>query len=176
MLIRAATPADVPVLEQLIAASARTLSAGYYNEAQTDAAIANVFGVDRELIEDGTYLVAEEDGELAGCGGWSRRTTLFGSDRFAGRTSGYVDPATGPAKIRAFFVAPTFARRGVGKTLLDTCEAAARSAGFITLELMATLPGVPFYVAQGYEPGTQVSLVFGTVSVDFVPMCKRFQI
>ncbi|WP_052129558.1 GNAT family N-acetyltransferase [Sphingomonas sp. 35-24ZXX] len=172
MRIRAATPADIPVLEQLIAASARQLSIGHYGEAETEAAIAHVFGVDSELVEDGTYLIVESDGRLAGCGGWSRRATLFGSDRFAARASGYVDPAVAPAKIRAFFVAPEFARRGVGTVLLQACEDAAVAAGFTSAELMATLPGVPFYEARGYVAGSAITQIYDGVGVRFVPMHK----
>lgn len=172
MLIRAATPSDIPVLEQLIAASARQLSTGHYDDAQTEAAIAHVFGVDSELVDDGTYLIVESEGRLAGCGGWSRRATLFGSDRFAGRASGYVDPAVAPAKIRAFFVAPKFARRGVGTVLLEACEDAARAAGFTSAELMATLPGVPFYEARGYVAGSAITQIYDGVGVTFVPMHK----
>lgn len=175
MLIRAAAMTDIPALEGLIAASARQLSVGHYDDAQTEAAIAHVFGVDSELVEDGTYLLVERDGRLAGCGGWSRRATLFGSDRFAGRASGYVDPETAPAKIRAFFVAPDFARRGVGTSLLAACEAAAIAAGFKAVELMATLPGVPFYAAHGYRSLPAVTLDYHGTAIDFVPMHKTFQ-
>lgn len=164
------------MLEQLIAASARQLSVGHYDSAQTEAAIAHVFGVDSELVADGTYLVIESDGTIAGCGGWSRRATLFGSDRFAGRASGYVDPDVAPAKIRAFFVAPEFARRGVGSALLEACESAAMAAGFTTAELMATLPGVPFYAARGYVAGSPVAQVYDDSVVMFVPMQKKFHV
>ena len=163
----------MPALETLIAASARELSVGYYTPAQTEAAISHVFGVDSELVGDGTYLVAEAEGVIAGCGGWSRRATLFGGDRFAGRASGLLDPACDAAKVRAFFVAPHAARRGVGAALLQTCEAAAAAAGFSRTELMATLPGVPFYAAHGYSPSDAISLDCGGVTVAFVPMQKR---
>ena len=170
--IRVAAPADVPMLERLIATSARSLSRGYYDEAQIEAAITHVFGVDSDLVTDGTYLVAEWRGALAGCGGWSRRATLFGGDRFAGRTAGLLDPATDAARIRAFFVAGDQARRGVGRALLDACEQAARSAGFRSTTLMATLPGQPFYAAHGYDAqGLQVQDC-GGVAVPFVPMTK----
>lgn len=175
MHIRAATMRDVPALERLIAASARRLSAGHYDDAQTEAAIAHVFGVDSELVDDGSYLVVESGDQLAGCGGWSRRATLFGSDRFAGRTSGFIDPEVAPAKIRAFFVAPEFARRGVGTLLLDACEAAAVAAGFKSSELMATLPGLPFYAARGYLPSPAVTLDYHGTSIAFVPMHKALQ-
>lgn len=172
--IRPAVSDDVPVLDQLIAASARALSVGHYDAMQTEAAIAHIFGVDRELIEDGSYLLVQLDGEIAGCGGWSRRATLFGSDRYAGRVPGFVDPHLAPAKIRAFFVAPGFARRGLGTLLLGACEQAARSAGFLSAELMATLPGVPFYAARGYAGSEQVVQSYNGVEVSFIRMQKCF--
>jgi GNAT superfamily N-acetyltransferase len=170
--IRPARPADVPALEALIAASARKLGAPFYTAAQTEAAIARVFGVDSELVGDSSYLVAERGGALAGCGGWSRRATLFGSDRYAGRASGLLDPAHDAARIRAFFVNPDFARQGVGDALLTACESAARGAGFGWCALMATLPGQPFYAARGYVPGEPVTLDLGRTPVRFVPMEK----
>jgi GNAT superfamily N-acetyltransferase len=171
--IRPATVDEIPVLEALVATSARALSKGFYSDAESDAAIKHVFGVDSELVADGTYLVAELGSALAGCGGWSKRSTLFGGDRYEGRTSGLLDPAADAAKIRAFFVGPKFARLGVGSTLLSACEAAARSAGFARTELMATLPGVPFYSARGYVAAPRIELDLCGVSVAFVPMAKH---
>ncbi len=178
--LRPARPEEIPALEQIIAASARTLSAGFYTPEETEAAIAHVFGVDSELVADGTYLVAEEaqtsdaapDRRILGCGGWSKRATLFGGDRFAGRQSGLLDPKTDAAKIRAFFVAPYAARKGIGAALLFACEEAAKSAGFSRTELMATLPGEPFYTAHGYCPGDAVSIDCGGIKVGFVQMFK----
>jgi GNAT superfamily N-acetyltransferase len=171
--IRPAQAREIPLLEALIAASARGLSQGHYTPAQTEAAIAHVFGVDSELVRDGTYLVAEAEDGIAGCGGWSRRATLFGGDRFAGRVSGLLDPAHDAAKVRAFFVAPHAARRGVGAALLKACETAAAAAGFARTELMATLPGVPFYTAYGYQAVSPISLDCGGVAVPFLPMHKH---
>jgi GNAT superfamily N-acetyltransferase len=108
-----------------------------------------VYGVDTQLIADGTYWVAEM-GEIVGCGGWSRRATLFGGDQYAGREDSLLDPTKDAAKIRAFFVHPDWARRGIGTTILDACEGAARAAGFRRFEMGATLTGVPFYEARGY--------------------------
>ena len=173
LVVRPATPADVPTLEALIAASARLLGRGYYTDAQTEAAIAHVFGVDSELVADRSYLVVEADGAIAGCGGWSRRPTLFGGDRYAERREGLLDPAHDAARIRAFFVSPDHARRGVGTTLLAACEAAARTHGFTTAALMATLPGVPFYRAHGYLEDTPITLDLGGIAVGFVPMQKH---
>jgi GNAT superfamily N-acetyltransferase len=149
--IRAARLEEVPALNALIEASARSLSSGFYTPQQIEAAIRFVFGVDTSLVGDGTYFVAECEGVTAGCGGWSRRRALYGGDqRRVGETT-FLDPASEAARIRAFFVAPSWARRGVGSVLLDACESAAREAGFRTLELMATLPGVPLYAARGFE-------------------------
>ncbi|WP_353217711.1 GNAT family N-acetyltransferase [Sandarakinorhabdus sp.] len=177
--IRPALPGDVPALEALIAASARMLSTGFYTAQQTEAAIAHVFGVDSELVCDGSYLVVEASdstADILGCGGWSRRATLFGGDRYGGRESGLLDPARDAAKVRAFFVAQHAARRGVGAALLHACETAAAAAGFARTELMATLPGVPFYAAHGYSAGDPISLNCGGVAVPFVPMHKQLLI
>ena len=171
--IRRAVAADVPMLEALIARSARALSSGDYSSDEIEALIAHIFGVDSEVVADGNYLVAEVDGVAAGCGGWSRRRTLFGGDRFAARESGLLDPAVDAAKIRAFFVDPAFARRGVGGAILAACEEAAAAAGFRRLELMATLPGVPFYAAAGYVAGKPVIVPAGELSVRFQPMVKQ---
>jgi GNAT superfamily N-acetyltransferase len=173
LVLRPAIRREIPALEALINRSARDLSRGYYSPEEIAAAIEHVFGVDTELIEDGTYLVAEVDGTLAGCGGWSRRKTLFGSDRSASRESGTLDPETEPAKIRAFFVHPDWARRGIGQAILARCEAEARRAGFRACELMATLPGVPFYRAMGYEGDTPITYDAGGVTLAFVPMRKE---
>lgn len=172
-LIRKATLADRAAIERLIAESARALSRGDYSEQQIEAALADIFGVDTSLILDETYFVAEAGATLVGCGGWSRRRTLFGGDQFAVRDAGELDPASEPAKIRAFFVHPTHARRGVGRALLAACEAEARSFGFRSLELLATLPGVRLYAACGYEAGEHVwHEAGGGVPVEFVPMRK----
>lgn len=173
VVIRAATPAEVPSLEALIARSARGLSQRDYSTAEIEALIAHIFGVDSEVVTDGTYLVAEIDGAIAGCGGWSRRRTLFGGDRFASRESGLLDPATDAARIRAFFVDPAFARRGVGAAILDACATAAVAAGFRQLTLMATLPGIPFYEAQGFVGEADIVVPAGSLSVRFRPMTKQ---
>ncbi len=148
--LRIATRDDIPALSTLIADSARTLSRGFYNEAETESAIRYVFGVDTGLIEDRTYYVASLEGSLAGCGGWSRWNTLYGGDQRPVGAASPLDPSRDAARIRAFFVAPTAARRGVGRALLDECARAAARSGFRSLTLMATLPGVPFYAALGF--------------------------
>ena len=157
LAIRLATAADVPALKELIPVSARALSRGFYTDAETESAIRHVFGPDSRLIADGTYFVAEEDGVLAGCGGWSRRRTLYGGDQTKSGEEALLDPSTEPAKVRAFFVHPDFARRGVGSRILDACLDAARAAGFRTVELAATLPGVPFYAARGFVERERLS-------------------
>lgn len=173
-VVRRATLEDRAALERLIAESARGLSRGDYSDEQIEAAIASVFGVDTDLVRDGTYYVAEAGDEPIGCGGWSRRKTLFGGDRFAARDPGYLDPRTEPAKIRAFFVHPGWARRGVAGAILSTCEREARAHGFRAVELMATLPGVRLYAARGYEAGEQVSYEIAEgVRIEFVPMRKE---
>jgi N-acetylglutamate synthase-like GNAT family acetyltransferase len=148
--IRRARTEDIPALNVLIEESARVLSRGFYTPQETEAAVRHVFGVDSALVEDGTYFVVEREGELAGCGGWSRRRTLYGGDQRPVGGNVTLDPATDAARIRAFFVASRFARQGVGRELLAACEAAAAAAGFRRLELMGTLPGVPFYGALGF--------------------------
>ncbi len=174
--IRRATLEDRAALERLIAESARGLSRGDYTDEQVEAALASVFGVDTDLIHDGTYYVAEVQDGPVGCGGWSKRRTLFGGDRFAARDSGHLDPSREPAKIRAFFVRPDWARRGVAGAILETCEREAQAEGFRSLELMATLPGVPFYAARGYEGAERVSYETAAgITIEFVPMWKELK-
>jgi GNAT superfamily N-acetyltransferase len=149
--IRPALLTEVPSLNALIAASAQELSRGYYTPAQIESLITHVFGVDTQLLIDGTYYVVERDGHPAACGGWSGRRTLFGGDQSKGASDPLLDPATEAARIRAFFVHPRWARQGLGRALLARSEAAALAAGFSRAELMATLPGEPLYRALGYE-------------------------
>jgi GNAT superfamily N-acetyltransferase len=171
--VRVATLADVERLERLIDLSARRLGAGDYTTIQIEGALRGAFGVDTQLLRDGTYFVVEQDGELLGCGGWSRRRTQFGGDARADRDAAELDPRTEAAKIRAFFVHPDHARRGVGSVILDRCEQDARAAGFTRLELMATLTGVRLYAARGYVAQEPVSWPLGEGrSIDFVPMVK----
>jgi GNAT superfamily N-acetyltransferase len=149
--LRLATPRDVPELAELIPRSVRALSEGIYSPQQIEAAIERIFGVDSQLIEDGTYFVAEAGGRIVGAGGWSRRRTLYGGDRHkGGAPDDLLDPASDAARIRAFYVDPAWARRGIGRAILSLCERAALGAGFSRLELLATLPGVPLYSALGY--------------------------
>jgi len=154
--IRDARSADVPTLHRLIEASVRGLQAGDYTQAQIEGALGGVLGLDTQLIEDQTYFVAEsrdESGEVVavGCGGWSYRKTLFGSDHGPGREEALLDPATDAAKIRAIFVHPEWARRGIGSLMLKYCEDAAFAAGFHCFEMGSTLTGVPLYLLKGYR-------------------------
>ena len=171
--IRPAKHEEIPALNALIALSADMLSREDYTPEEIDAANRFVFGVDSELVSDGTYFVVEEAGVSIACGGWSRRKTLFGGDAFSGREAGFLDPATEAAKIRAFFVHPNHARKGIGRALLAHCEAEARKHGFTRAELMSTLPGIKLYAACGYQ-GTERKTydMPNGVMLDFVPMHK----
>jgi GNAT superfamily N-acetyltransferase len=172
--LRKATADDVPTLRELIARSARGLSTEDYRPAQVEGALQGAFGVDSQLLKDETYFVAEENGVIVGCGGWSYRATLFGSDARGNRDPSSLDPRTQPAKIRAFFVDPLRARRGIGSQLLDRCEQEAKSHGFAEVELMATLPGVKLYAARGYVGTDMVRYDVGSgESIEFVPMRKH---
>ncbi|MDO6431704.1 GNAT family N-acetyltransferase [Flavitalea sp. BT771] len=151
-MIKLATFEHIPALQQLIAISVRGLSTAYYTPAQIESAIRYVFGIDSQLISDGTYYIFEEDHAIVGCGGWSKRNTLYGGDQHKETEDPLLDPAKDAARIRAFFVHPDHARRGIGRQIIATCEAAAKSNGFASLELGATLPGVPLYIAMGYHP------------------------
>ncbi len=150
LTIRPAVPADVPALRALIDASVRGLQAPDYTPAQIESALASVYGVDSRLIADGTYFVAQAGPVVVGCGGWSKRRTLYGGDQWTGREDAPLDPRREAAKIRAFFVHPDWARRGIGSAILAACEDAARAAGFTRCEMGATLTGVPLYRAHGY--------------------------
>jgi N-acetylglutamate synthase-like GNAT family acetyltransferase len=171
--IRAARVSDISALSALITLSARGLSREDYSEEQIEAAVASIYGVDSELISDGTYFVAESGNELIGCGGWSRRKTLFGGDQSDSRKAGVLDPTQDAAKIRGFFVHPKWARRGVGRALLERCEREARAAGFCSLELMSTLPGLSFYRTMGFKSSSTVQYPVGEVRLNFVPMRKE---
>jgi GNAT superfamily N-acetyltransferase len=171
--LRKALPADIPTLAALIARSARGLSTEEYRSTQIEGALQGAFGVDSQLVRDETYFVAEADGSIVGCGGWSYRSTLFGGDARAGRDASPLDPSTQPAKIRAFFVEPSHARRGIGTLLLERCEQEARSRGFRHVELMATLPGAKLYSARGYVGAAIVHFAVGSAEhIEFIPMRK----
>jgi len=150
--LRIAVAEDIPRLGELIEASVRGLQAEDYTPAQIEGALQSVYGVDTQLIADGTYFAVEssDDGEIVACGGWSKRKTLYGGDQYQGREDSLLDPLHDAAKIRAFFVHPRWARRGLGSLILEACEGDAIAAGFTRLEMGATLSGIPFYRAKGY--------------------------
>jgi GNAT superfamily N-acetyltransferase len=161
--LRLATEQDIPSLEALIEASVRHLQAGDYTPAQIEGALGTVLGLDTQLIRDRTYYVAEATGDranltLAGCGGWSKRRTLFGADHGPGREPELLDPATDAAKVRAIFVHPDFARRGLGSLILATVENAAHEAGFRSFEMGSTLTGVPLYRLKGYTETERIAV------------------
>jgi GNAT superfamily N-acetyltransferase len=179
--IRVATEDDVPKLRTLIDASVRGLQAEDYSATQIDHALRTVFGVDSQLIADGTYFVAEaraadsaRDFALAGCGGWSRRKKLYGGDAWTGERFELLDPVRDAAKIRAFFIAPSFARKGVGTLILRACEAAAFAEGFRRFEMGATVTGVKLFGARGYVEMERIQLdIGGGESLPVVRMEKR---
>jgi len=164
--LRLATDADVPSLHALIEASVRGLQAGDYTQAQIEGALGTVLGLDTQLIRDKTYFIAEtvvQDGmgqnpRLAGCGGWSKRKTLFGADRGPGREPDLLDPTIDAAKVRAIFVHPDFARQGLGSLILATVENAAVAAGFQRFEMGSTLTGVPLYRLKGYAEVERIAV------------------
>jgi GNAT superfamily N-acetyltransferase len=156
--LRNAAPADIPVLTELIELSVRELQARDYAPSQIDESLRSVYGVDTQLIADGTYFVVEAAGAIVGCGGWSRRKTLYGGDQFRAREDSLLDPRCDAARIRAFFVHPQWARQGIGAAILEACESAAIAAGFTRLEMGATLTGVAFYQAKGYTQAEAIDV------------------
>ena len=170
-----ANPGDIPALELLIPLSVRGLQAPFYSAAQLDAALGPVFGVDRQLIGDGTYFVVEHAGKMVGCGGWSRRRAVFGGDRARVGEDEALDPVREPARIRAFFVHPEWARRGIGRLLLSACESALCTAGFRDAVLVATLAGEPLYAAGGYAVAERYEVSLGEgMTLPVVRMGKAF--
>ena len=180
--IRPAREDEKEVLEHIVALSVRELSREEYSEREIEGALRTIFGIDSELVKDGTYFAVEAriDGAVpivVACGGWSRRKTLFGGDQFEGRESEELDPATDAAKVRAFFVHPAWARRGIGTLILEECERAAKAHGFTQLELMATLPGEKLYRTYGFEAGVPIQHTMGEYgTITFVPMKKAISL
>lgn len=159
--LRLAEEQDIPTLTKLIDSSVRGLQHEHYSQAQIDSALRTVYGVDSVLIADKTYFVAEADTEpkqIVGCGGWSKRKTLYGGDHFATREDSLLDPKTDAAKIRAFFIHPDWVRLGIGSRILDACENAAIAEGYRTLEMGSTLTGIALYSARGYEPAGEMEV------------------
>ena len=169
--IRPATRADLPFLLPLIEAATTELLRPFLTPAQVTSSQA-IMGLDTQLIDDGTYYAVLAGPSYAGCGGWSRRATLYGGDHSAGRDAALLDPATDPARIRAMYTHPSFTRRGVGRLILTHCERAAAAEGFTTLSLVATLAGQPLYEAAGYRPVEQLTDASGGAPVPLVRMRK----
>ncbi len=169
---RWATTVDLPAIKSLMSLAIETLQADFLSPGQIAASRA-IMGLDTQLIKDGTYLLAEKDGCVAGCGGWSRRATLYGGDHSTGlRNPERLDPARDAAKIRAMYTHPAFARQGVGRLILAECERAAAAEGFSAAELMATLSGQPLYTACGYERTEMVETVVDGIRIPLVRMRK----
>ena len=188
--LRLAVPQDIPILRQVIDASVRRLQTQDYTQTQIEGALQTVFGVDSQLIADGTYIVAEAEittaeqqtgrmssngtSLIVGCGGWSKRKTLYGSDHWTGREDKLLDPLHDAAKIRAFFIHPDWARRGIGSMILQACEEAAKSAGFTRFEMGATLTGAKLFGVKGYQPVKPISIpLLNGESLPVIHMEKR---
>ena len=168
---RLATPADISALTELMDAAISELQRAYLDDDQIAASRA-IMGIDTQLIDDGTYYLVEAQGDLAGCGGWSRRATLYGGNQTPGRDSRLLDAAVEPARVRAMYTNPAHARRGVGRLILSLCEAAAAAEGFTRLELMSTLSGEPLYTAYGFRPLERLTDSTGVAPVPMVRMEK----
>ena len=174
--VRLAREEDISALESLIPVSVRELQAAYYSPAQMTGALGSVFGVDRQLILDGTFFVVEENQKIAGCGGWSRRRSHYGADCGRKDEDPLINPETEPARIRAFFVHPAFARRGIGRHIMQACESAIRAAGFRMAGIVATLAGEPLFAAFGYEAVERYEIVLSNgLGLPVVRMTKRFE-
>jgi len=179
--IRPAASADIPLLRELIDASVRRLQSGDYSPEQIDSALRTVFGVDSQLIHDGTYLLVEavpadsrKNPVIVACGGWSKHKTLYGGDRWHDRQDDMLDPETDAAKIRAFFIHPDWARQGIGTLLLDACESAARAAGFIRFEMGATLTGAKLFEKRGYAAMDRLEVPLeGEITLPIIHMVKE---
>ena len=169
MTSRIATRDDLPVLLPLMDAAIGELQKGFLSDDQIRSSRA-IMGIDTQLIDDGTYFVVEIDGEVAGCGGWSRRATMYGGDHSGGRDSSLLDPAKDPARVRAMYTHPRFARRGVGRLILELCERAAAAEGFTQLELAATVAGRPLYEAAGFAAFAELEDASGGAPVPITRM------
>jgi GNAT superfamily N-acetyltransferase len=172
LVSRPATRGDVPALAPLVQAAIDELQKGYLDEAQIRSSHA-IMGLDRQLIDDRTYFVIESGGLAVGCGGWSRRATLYGGDHSGGRNSALLDPSQDAARVRAMYTRPGFTRRGVGRLILSLCESAAAAEGFTRLELMSTLAGRPLYAAAGFEVIEEVTDDAAGVPVPLIKMGKE---
>jgi len=168
---RVATAADATALRAIMDASIGELQRGFLTDEQIASSRA-IMGIDNQLIADSTYYVIESGGEIAGCGGWSRRATLYGSDTTPGRDSNLLDPKSDAARVRAMYTNPAFARHGVGRLILTLCEQAAATEGFTRLELMGTPSGQPLYIAYGFAAVEWIEDHRGGAPVPLVKMAK----
>jgi GNAT superfamily N-acetyltransferase len=172
---RLASEDDIPALEALIPISVRALQAHHYSLAQMEAALGTAFGVDRQLIRDRTYFVVERDRQIVGCGGWSKRNSLFGGDGGRSGEDRLLNPKCDSARLRAFFVHPEWARHGIARGILAACESALQAAGFHSAELVATLAGEPFYAAFNYSSAERYEIpVSAELTLPVVHMTKHF--
>ena len=171
---RLATPADLPVLRSLMEAAITELQEPFLDARQIEAS-RTIMGLDTQLVLDNTYFIVEAGGQVVGCGGWSRRATLYGGDQTPGRDPGLLDPKRDPAKVRAMYTHPSYARRGIGRLILSLCESAASDAGFSKVELMATMSGEPLYRASGFEPVERIMDARGGTPVPMVRMQKELR-
>jgi GNAT superfamily N-acetyltransferase len=169
---RLATQADIAVLRTLVDASITELQKPFLDPRQIESS-RMIMGLDTQLIDDGTYFIVEESGEVVGCGGWSRRATLYGGDQTPGRNAALLDPKRDPAKVRAMYTHPAHARKGIGRLILSLCEMAARAEGFLKVELMATMAGEPLYLACGYQPVARLQDERGGAAVPLIRMQKE---
>jgi GNAT superfamily N-acetyltransferase len=168
---RLARREDLEALRELMDSAIGELQKPFLTKEQIVSS-RTIMGLDSQLVDDGTYFVIEQDGKIAGCGGWSRRATLYGGDRSPGRDAALLDPTRDAARVRAMYTHPDFIRRGVGRLILSLCESAALAEGFKTVELMATMAGEPLYRACGYEPGERLSDERGGAPVPLMRMRK----
>jgi GNAT superfamily N-acetyltransferase len=172
MIVRLALPADYDAMRTIMSLAIDQLQDGFLTPAQVAASHA-VMGLDTQLISDRTYFLVEADGEIAGCGGWSKRATLYGGDHSSAlREPHLLDPMHDPARVRAMYTAPHYARKGIGRMLLQASEEAARQKGFSAAELMATLSGEPLYIASGYRAVERIETLIAGVSVPLIRMHK----
>ena len=171
---RVATTEDLGTLEAVMDAAIGELQRGFLSPEEVESSRA-IMGIDTQLVEDGTYYVVLAGEAVAGCGGWSRRATLYGGDHTPGRDPELLDPAVDAARVRAMYTHPAYARRGVGRLVLELCERAARDEGFTRLELMGTLSGEPLYTAYGFEVVERLTDDRGGVPVPLVRMAKPIE-
>lgn len=174
--LRVAAPAEEDAVGALMKESITSLFPLFYDDRQTASAVRYIGDVDRTLVADGTYFVLESEGEVVGCGGWSRRNLLYTGSGHSDSDARLLDPRTEPARVRAMFVRSDWTRRGLGRRILEECETAARDEGFVQLALMATLPGVPLYAAYGFRPLEEAEIAMPDgVTLACVSMDKRIE-